>query len=162
MIGTKYTPGLLADLAKTPHLRSLEIPTTPDGQAIASYTKRYTEERECKTTIFDADDVELASTTADCDVDSSRFGCLLDHEVGKVTVFSRLNGLSLSFVVSRWNSEDRDEISVALSTGSSVEFRSEVDAVSVIEETHTAIDTITSFFENDTSFDPWLRICELV
>ena len=40
MIGTEYTPDLLAELAKTPHLRSMEIPTTPDGWA-------------CKTTLFD-------------------------------------------------------------------------------------------------------------
>lgn len=131
MIGTKYTPELLADLAKTPHLRSMEVPTTPDGQAIASYTKRYTEERECKTTIFDAG--------------SSRFGCTLGYEAGKITVFSRLDGLSLSLVVRRWLDEE-----------------SEVGGVSVIEETHTAVDTFTSFFEDDTAFDPWLRIYEPV
>lgn len=32
MIGTDYTPGLLAALAKTPHLRAMEIPATPTGQ----------------------------------------------------------------------------------------------------------------------------------
>ena len=92
MIGMKYTPELLADLAKTPRLRSVGVPTTPDGQAIASYTKRYTEERGCKTMVFDADS----------------------------------------------------------------------DEVSVIEETYTAVDTFTSFFEDDTAFDPWLHICEPV
>lgn len=52
MIGTKYTPELLAALAKTPHLRSREIPVSPDGQRIASYTRRYTDELECNTTFF--------------------------------------------------------------------------------------------------------------
>ena len=31
MIGTNYTPGLLAELAKKPNVRSLEIPVTPKG-----------------------------------------------------------------------------------------------------------------------------------
>lgn len=62
MIGTDYTPGLLAELAKTPHLRSMEIPTTPDGW-------------ECKTTV-------------DVDKDSTRFGSVLDHEVEKVGAVS--------------------------------------------------------------------------
>ena len=43
MIGTKYTPGLLADLAKTPHVRSMETPTTPNRQWVSFIAKRYTE-----------------------------------------------------------------------------------------------------------------------
>ena len=42
MIGTDYTPGLLAALAKTQHLRAMEVPATPNGQRVTSYTKRYT------------------------------------------------------------------------------------------------------------------------
>ena len=160
MIGTKYTPGLPAELAKTPHLRSMEIPTTPDGQWVSSFTKRYTDGWECKTTLFDVDDTELMSMTEDCGADGSRFGFTLDHEVEKVTVSSRPDGLSVSFVVGRWFEEGLDTISVVLPTAASVEFKSEVGAVSVIEETHTDTDTITSFFEDETSDEPWLVIVE--
>lgn len=89
MIGTKYTSGLLAELAKMPHVRSMEIPATPDGQWVSAFTMRYTDGWDCKTTLFD-----------------------------------------------------------------------DGDAVSVIEETHTGVDTITSFFEDETSCEPWLVIVE--
>ena len=160
MIGTDYTPELLADLAKKPHVRSLEIPMTPDGQRITSCTRRYTDDWVCKTTLFDVDDVELASVTADFDEDSTRFGSILDHDVEKVTVSATPKGLSVSFVVSRWFEEGLDKISIVLSSAASVEFNSEVGAVSVIEETHTDTDTITSFFEDETSDEPWLVIVE--
>lgn len=99
MIGTNYTPGLLADLAKKPNVRSLEIPVTPNGQWVYSYTRRYTDDWVCKTTLFDVGDVELASVTADYDEDSTRFGSIQDHGVKKVTVSSQPAGLSMSFVV---------------------------------------------------------------
>lgn len=153
MIGTKY---ILAELAKTPHLRSMEIPMTPNGQRVASYTKRYTDNRECKTTLFDADDAELVSFKTDCGADGSRFGFTLDHNVEKVAVSSRPGGLCVSFVVCRWFEEGLDNLSAA----SSAEFRAEVSGVSVIEETHTDTDTITSFFDDETSGEPWLVIVE--
>ena len=112
MIGTKYTPGLLAELAKKPNVRSIEIPVTPDGQLVSSCTRRYTDDLECKTTLFDVGDVELASVTADYEEDSMRFGLILDHEVEKVTVSSQPAGLSVSFVVSRWFEEGLDKISI--------------------------------------------------
>lgn len=160
MIGTDYTPGLLAALAKTSHLRSMEVPANPDGQRVASYTKRYTDEWECKTTLFDADDAELMSTTVDCGADASRFGFTLDHNVETVMVFSRPGGLRVSFVVHRWFEEGLDTRSVDLSAASLVEFKAEIGGVSVIEETHTGSDTITSFFEDETSGEPWLVIVE--
>nr|DAP30517.1 MAG TPA: hypothetical protein [Caudoviricetes sp.] len=160
MIGTKYTPGLLAELAKTPHLRSMEIPATPNGQWVSSVTKRYTDGWECKTTLFDVGDAELASMTVDCGADGSQFGFTLDHEVEKVVVSASPKGLSVSFVVLRWFEEGLDKRSVVLPAAASVEIRSEVSAVSAIEETHTGIDTITSFFEDETSDDPWLVIVE--
>jgi len=160
MIGTKYTPGLLAELAKTPHVRSMEIPTTPGGQWVSSFTRRYTDNWECKTTLFDVGDAELASVTVDVDKDSTRFGLILDHEVKKIAVSSSPKGLSVSFVVSRWFEEGLDKISIVLSSAASVELRSEISAVSVIEETHTGVDTITSFFEDETSYEPWLVIVE--
>lgn len=160
MIGTKYTPGLLAELAKKPDVRSLEIPVTPSEQWVSSCTKRYTDDWVCKTTLFDVGDVELASVTEDVDKDSTRFGSILDHEVEKVTVSSQPAGLSVSFVVRRWFEEDLDEISIVLSPAASVELKSEIGAVSVIEETDTTSDVITSFFEDETSDEPWLVIVE--
>lgn len=160
MIGSKYTPGLLAELAKTPHLRSMEIPMTPDGQRVFSFTRRYTDGWECKTTLFDVDDAELMSTTVDCGADGSRFGSILDHDVEKVAVSSQPAGLSVSFVVRRWFEEGLDKTSIVLSSAASVELKSEVGAVSVIEETHTDTDTTTSFFEDETSDEPWLVIVE--
>lgn len=157
MIGTKYTPGLLAELAKTPHARSMEIPTTPDGQWVSSFTRRYTDNWECKTTLFDA---ELMSMTVDVDKDSTRFGSILNHDVEKVAVSESPKGLSVSFVVRRWFEEGLDKISIALSPAASVELRSEISAVSMIEETHIGVDMITSFFEDETSYEPWLVIVE--
>lgn len=160
MIGTKYTPGLLADLAKKPHVRSLEILTTTNGQWVSSVTKRYADSWGCKTTLFDVGDVELASITVDCDADGSRFGSILDHEVEKVVVSESSKGLTVSFVVRRWFEEGLDKISIVLSSAASVELMSEVCAVYAIEETHTDSDIITSFFEDETSSEPWLVIVE--
>lgn len=162
MIGTKYTPELLAALAKTPHLKCMEVAVTPGGQRIASYTRRYTDEGGCKTTFFDVGDVELVSTSVDCDTDGARFGSVLGCDVEKVTVSSRPDGLIVSFVVDRWPEEGLDKWSVALSASGSVEIKSEVGAVSVIEETHTDVDEITSFFEDAASDEPWLVIVEPV
>lgn len=160
MIGTKYTPGLLAELAKTPHLRSMVIPATPDGQWVSSFTRRYTDGWECKTTLFDVGDAELASITVDCGADDSRFGFMLSRDVEKVAVSASPKGLSVSFVVDQWPEDGLDKRLVVLPAAASVEIQSEVSAVSVIEETHTGTDTISSFFEDETSDDPWLVIVE--
>ena len=53
-----------------------------------------------------------------------------------------------------------DKISIVLSSAASVELKSEIGAVSVIEETDTTSDVITSFFEDETSDEPWLVIVE--
>lgn len=91
---------------------------------------------------------------------STRFGLVLDHEVKKVTVSSQPAGLCVSFVVSRWFEEGLDKISIVLSPAASVELKSEIGAVSVIEETDTTSDVITSFYEDETSDEPWLVIVE--
>lgn len=160
MIGTDYTPGLLAELAKKSNVRRLEIPVAPKGQRVSSYTRRYTDDWVCKTTLFDVGDVELASVTAEYDEDSTRFGLILRHEVEKVTVSSQPAGLSVSFVISRWFEEGLDKMSIVLAPAASVDLKSEIGVVSVIEETHTDVDKITSFFEDDTSDEPWLVIVE--
>lgn len=114
MIGTKYTP---------------------NGQWVSSFTRRYTDGWECKTTLFDVGDAELTSTVVDCGTD----GFTLGREVAKVGVSSSPKGLSVSFpLLLRWSSVRG----------------------SVIEETHTGVDTITSFFEDETSDEPWLVIVE--
>lgn len=160
MIGTKYTPGLLAELAETPHLRSMEIPATPNGRRVHSFTRRYTDGWECETTLFDADDAKLASTTVDCGADGSQFGFTLGREVAKVVVSASPKGLSVSFVIDQWPDDGLDERVVVLSSAASVELGSEICNVSAIEETHTSVDTITSFFEDETSYEPWLVIVE--
>ena len=91
---------------------------------------------------------------------STRFGLILDHEVEKVTVSSQPAGLCVSFVVSRWFEEGLDKVSIVLSPAASVELKSEIGAVSVIEETDTTSDVVTSFYEDETSDEPWLVIVE--
>lgn len=162
MIGMTYTPKLLAALAKTPRLKGMEVSATPDGQRVASYTTRFLDEGVCKTMFFDITDVELASITADCDTGGARFGSILGCDVEKVTVSSRPDGLIVSFVIDLWPEEGLDKRLVVLPAGGSVEITSEVRAVSVIEETHTDVDKITSFFEDETSDEPWLVIVEPV
>ena len=160
MIGTDYTPGLLAELAKKLNVGRLEIPVAPKGQRVSSYTKRYTDDRVCKTTLFDVGDAELLHMVADFDADGMRFGFALGCDVEKVSVSSHPGGLSVSFITSRWPEEGLDKRSVVLSAAASVEFKSEVGAVSMIEETHSGVDTISSFFEDETSDEPWLVIVE--
>ena len=96
----------------------------------------------------------------DCDADSSQFGFTLGREVAKVVVSASPKGLSVSFVIDQLPEEGLDKISIVLSSAASVELRSEISAVSVIEETHTGVDTITSFFEDEASYEPWLVIVE--
>lgn len=110
--------------------------------------------------LFDVDDAELMSMTVDCSADDSRFGFTLDHDVEKVAVLLNPEWGSLSFIIRRWFEEGLDERSVVLPTKASVELRSEVGAVSVIDVTHTDVDKITSFFEDETSEEPWLVIIE--
>lgn len=160
MIGTDYTPGLLAELAKKPNVKSLEIPVPPKGQWVTSCTKRYTDEGGCKTTLFDVTDEELASITVDYDAGGSRFGSILGCDVEKVTVSAQPAGLCVSFVVDLWPEEGLDKISIVLSPAASAEFKSEIGAVSVIEEVETTSDVITSFFEDETSDEPWLVVVE--
>ena len=160
MIGTRYTSGLLAELAKTPYLRSIEVPAMPDGQWVSSFKKRYTDGWECKTTLFDVGDAELTSMVVDCGADRSQFGFTLGREVAKVVVSASPKGLSVSFVIDQWPDDGLDKRVVVLSSAASVELRSEIGGVSAIEETHTGVDTITSFFEDETSGEPWLVIVE--
>lgn len=87
----------------------------------------------------------------DCGADTSRFGFTLGREVSKVAVSASPKGLSVSFVIDRWPEDGLDKRVVVLSSAAS-----EICKVSAIEETHTGVDTITSFFEDE----PWLVIVE--
>lgn len=161
MIGKEYTPEFLAELAKTPHLRAMEMPATPKKQRITSFTKRYTDDWTCKTTFFDVDKTKLASVTVDCDASDARFGFTLDHDVEKVEMLMSNERHSLSFTVRRWFEEcdESARASVVLAAESTVEIQSEVGVVCAIEERYTAADTTTSFFD-DESDEPWLVIEE--
>lgn len=101
MIGTKYTP---------------------NGQWVSSFTRRYTDGWECKTTLFDVGDAELTSTVVDCGTD----GFTLGREVAKVGVSSSPKGLSVSFVIDQWPEDGLDKRVVVLSSAASVEFSSGV------------------------------------
>lgn len=98
----------------------------------------------------------------DCDTDGIRFGSILGCDIEKVTVSSRPDGLIVSFVIYLWPEEGLDKRSVVLSSGASVDITSEASVVSVIEETRTDVDKITSFFDDATSDEPWLVIVEPV
>ena len=160
MIGTGYTPGLLAELVKKPNVKGLGIPVTPKGQWVSSCTRRYTDDWVCRTTLFDVDDVELASVTTAYSKDSTRFGLVPGREVEKVAVSSHPAGLCVSFVDGRWFEKGLGKASIYLPHSASVELKSGAGVVSVIEETDTASDVTTSFFEDESSDEPWLVIVE--
>ena len=130
MIGTKYTSGLLAELAKTQHLRSMGIPTTPDGQ-------------------LGVQDDALRRRRRGVDVYDSvlrgrRFA--VRFHTGPQCGEGR--------------SVPESQRAERVLRYRPVEFRAEVDAVCAIEETHTDTDKITSFFDDETAGDPWLVIVE--
>ena len=66
----------------------------------------------------------------------------------------------MSFVIDRWPEDGLDKRVVVLSSAASVEVSSAICEASAIEETHTGVDGITSFFEDETSDEPWLTIIE--
>ena len=104
MIGTKYTSGMLAAFAKSPCLRRMDVKVEPDGGG-------------CATTVFDAEDRELAAYEETVDLDNVRFGFAVGRCVARVAV--RRHAAS--------------------------------DALQAV---------FRSFYEHETSDDPWLRICE--
>lgn len=147
MIGMKYMSGLLAELVKTPRLGSMEVSTAPNGRWVSSFTKRYMDGWGCETTLFDVGDAELTSMVVGC-------------EVSKVAVSASPKGLSVSFVVDRWPEDGLGKRVVVLSSAASVELGSGVCGVSAIEEAYIDADKISSFFEDETSGEPWLVVVE--
>lgn len=113
MIGMKYTPRLLAALAKTPLMARLEVAVPPvgdDAEEIDSYTVRYSDNGVKETTLFAAGDVRLVSIRV---VGAPGWSRVIDAFVEKY-----------------------------------------------VEETYSAADKITSFFDGSTSDEPWLVIVE--
>ena len=165
MIGTKYTPGLLSDFAKLPRLCRMDVKVAPDGSEIASYSRRYADGGSCATTVFDTENRELVTYEEIVDLDDVRFGFAVDKCVAKVAVRKHVVADALQAVFNvRGADPDAVKVeSVVLPAGSVVELDvavSEYGFTSVVEWLHTKSNVVISFYENETSDDPWLRICE--
>lgn len=165
MIGTKYTSEMLAAFAKSPRLRRMDVKVAPDGREIAFYSRRYADGGNCATTVFDAGERELATYEETADLDNVRFGFVVDKCVAKVAVRRHAVGDALQAVFNV-HGVDPDAVKVepvVLPAGSVVELDADVSEcgfTSVVEWLHTKSNVFISFYENVTSDDPWLRICE--
>ena len=167
MIGTKYTSEMLAAFAKLPRLCRMDVTVVPDGREIASYSRRYTDGGSCATTVFDAEDRELATYEEIVDLDDVRFGFAVDTCIAKVTVRKHAVADVLQAVFNV-HGADPDAVkveSVVLPADSVVELDvavSEYGFTSTVEWLHTKSNVFISFYENEneTSDDPWLRVCE--
>lgn len=165
MIGTKYTSEMLAAFAKSPRLCRMVVDAAPDGREIASYSRQYAEGSQCATTVFDAEDRELATYEETVDLDDVRFGFALDECIAKVAVRKHEidDALQAVFNVHGADSDDVKVESVVLPAGSVVELDvavSDYGFTSVVEWLHTKSNVFISFYEDATSDNPWLRICE--
>ena len=165
MIGTKYTPGMLAAFAKSPRLHRMDVKVAPDGREISSYSRQYADGGSCATTVFDAGDRELATYEEVADLDDVRFGFAVDKCIAKVTVRKHAvsDAMQAVFNVHGADSDAVKVESVVLPADSVVELDvavSEYGFTSVVEWLHTGSNVFISFYENATSDDPWLRICE--
>lgn len=165
MIGMKYTLERLADFAKSPSLRRMDVKVAPDGREISSYSRQYVDGGGCATTVFDAEGRELATYEAVADLDNVRFGFAVDKCIAQVAV--RKHAVSdVLQVVFNVHGADSDAVkveSVVLPAYSVVELDvavSEYGFTSVVEWLHTKSNVFISFYESETSDDPWLRICE--
>lgn len=150
MIGTKYTSELLAAFAKMPRLCRMDVKVEPDGREIAFYPRRYADGGVCATTVFDAEDRELATYEEIVDLDDVRFGFAVDKCIAKATVHKHAVADALQAVFNV-HGADPDAVKVESVV---------LPADSVVEGLHTKSNVFISFYENATSDDPWLRICE--
>lgn len=165
MIGTKYTSEMLAAFAKSPRLRRMDVKVEPDGREIAFYSRRYADGGGCVTTVFDAEDRELATYEEVADLDNVRFGLAVDKCIAKVAVriHAVADALQAVFNVHGADPDAVEVESVVLPAGSAIELDvavSKYGVTSVVEGMHTKSNVFISFYENETSDDPWLRICE--
>ena len=165
MIGTKYTSEMLVAFAEMPSLRRMDVKVEPDGREIAFYSRQYADGGSCATTVFDAEDRELATYEEVVDLGDVRFGFAVDNCVAKVVVRRHAVADALQAVFNV-HGADPDAVkveSVVLPAGSAVELDVAVSGcgfTSVVEWLHTKSSVFISFYENETSDDPWLRICE--
>ena len=168
MIGTKYTPELLAALAKTPLLTRLDVAVPPvgdDPEEIDSYTVRYSDNGVKETTLFAAGDVRLVSVRV---VGTSNWARMIDAVVEKyvdrVSVLSESSGVCVGFTTYRtFDKSDIETDTFLFSAGAVVDVDmgvSECGLVEYVEETYSAADKITSLYGGMDDEDPWLVIVE--
>ncbi len=165
MIGTEYASELLAAFAGSPRLRRMDVKVAPDGREIASYSRRYADGGSCATTVFDAEDRELAAYEEIVDLDGVRFGFSVDKRIAKVAVRKRAvsDALQVVFYVHGADPDAVKAESVVLPADSVVELDaavSECGFTSAVEWLHTKSNVFISFYGNAASDNPWLRICE--
>lgn len=166
MIGTKYTPELLAALVKTPLLARLDVAVPPvgdDPEEIDSYTVRYSDNGVKETTLFAAGDVRLVSVRV---VGASNWARVIDAVVEKyvdrVSVLSESSGVCVGFTTYRtFDKSDLETDTFHLPVGAVVDVdMGAFGYVDYVEETYSTADKTTSFFEDETSDEPWLVIVE--
>lgn len=168
MIGTKYTPELLAALAKTPLMARLDVAVPPvgdDPEEIDSYTVRYSDNGVKETTLFAAGDVRLVSIRV---VGASNWARMIDavveRYVDRVSVRGESSGVCVGFTTYRtFDKSDIETDAFPFSAGTVVDVDMSASGcgfVEYVEETYSAADKITSFFEDGTSDEPWLVIVE--
>lgn len=165
MIGTKYTLETLAAFAKSPRLCRTDVKVAPDGSDVSFYSRQYAGDGSCATTVFDAGGRELATYEEIADLDNVRFGFAVGKCIAKVAVHKHAvsDVLQAVFNVHGADSDAVKVESVVLPAGSVVELDvavSECGFTSVVEWLYTKSNVFISFYENATSDDPWLRICE--
>lgn len=168
MIGTKYTPELLAALAKTPRMARLDVAVPPvgaDPEVADSYTVRYSDNGVKETTLFAAGDVRLVSVKV---VGEPNRGLISDAVVEKyvdrVSVLGESSGMCVGFTTYRtFDKSDLETGTFHLPEGAVVNAdmgASEYGFVEYVEETYSTIDKITSFYGSVGDADPWLVIVE--
>ena len=168
MIGTKYTPELLAALAKTPRMARLDVAVPPvgaDPEEIDSYTVRYSDNGVKETTLFAAGDVQLVSVRVVGDPNRSRMtDAVMEKYVDRVSVRSESSGVCVGFTTHRtFDKSDTEMDTFPFSAGTVVDIDtgvSEYGFVEYVEETYSAADKITSLYEGMDDEDPWLVIVE--
>lgn len=168
MIGTKYTPELLAALAKTPLMARLDVAVPPvgdDPKEIDSYTVRYSDNGVKETTLFAAGDVRLVSIRVVGASNRSRvIDAVVEKYVDRVSVLSESSGVCVGLTTYRtFDKSDIETDTFHFPVGTVVDVDmgvSEYGFVEYVEETYSAADKITSFFEDETSDEPWLVIVE--
>lgn len=170
MIGMKYTPELLAALAKTPRLARLDVavpPVNDDPETVNSYAVRYSDNGVKETTLFAAGDVRLVSARVVGDPNGGRVSdAVVEKYVGRVSVLSEASGVYVGFTT--YHTLDKSYIETDtfhFPVGTVVDADmgvSKYGFVEYVEETYSTSDRITSFYEGVDNEDPWLVIVEPV